>query len=360
MLDRGVKQVVPSPSLFKWLPTALTLSALLGACGTANVPGTLSASNSSGSAGASSPAANPADWPLTRFALPVSNYQASSLRVVGGQVYVLPTVNAPDSQRHTVVSLNIASGAARTEELPLAAEEGFTSQAVASDGTRYFMVQNIAGNWVGAAKAGEALKKMALGTPGDNLNFLTLTPGGRLWALQYRQDALFELNTASGVQRSHAVEDNAEDLTADAGGALYYSRFLTDPAVIRFDPASGQLRSYPVGIKGKTRPRLLTAAAQNVWFVDSWTRKLSRIDTASGSISDLNVPTGATIAALSAGADGTLWASDVARHALYRWQPGQLNAQSIGVPGDGPRALTVESGGPVWFESAGALYRLSP
>ncbi|AZI43051.1 hypothetical protein EHF33_10095 [Deinococcus psychrotolerans] len=352
-------QVVSSSFSFKWLPALLTLSALLGACGSANVPGTLSGNSASGS-GAGAPSVNLANLPLQRFALPVSNYQASSLRVAGGQVYVLPTVNAPDPQRHTVISLDIASGAAKAEALPLADEEGFTSQAVAPDGTRYLMIQNVAGNWVGAAKVGEALKKMPLGTPGDNLNFLTRTPDGRLWSLQYRQDALFELSVQSGVQQSHPVEDNAEDLTADAGGVLYYSRFLTNPAVIRFDPASGQTRSYPVGVKGKTRPRLLTATAQSVWFVDSWTRKLSRIDTGSGSISELNVPAGAILAALSASADGTLWASDVARHALYRWQPGQLSAQSLSVPGDGPRALEVESGGTVWFESAGALYRLSP
>ncbi|UWX64431.1 hypothetical protein [Deinococcus rubellus] len=42
----------------------------------------------------------------------------------------------------------------------------------------------------------------------------------------------------SSAQQSHSVQDNAEDLTAGAGGSLHSSRCCTSPAIIRLDPAS--------------------------------------------------------------------------------------------------------------------------
>ena len=297
---------------------------------------------------------------LQRLPLPVAGYQASSLRATGGKVYLLPPVNAPDPQRHTVITVDAVSGAAQAEELPLSDTEGLTSQVIAPDGTRSLLVQNVAGNWVGAAKPGAALRHLPLGTPGDTLNSLTRSSDGRLWALQYRQDALFELDPLSGAQQSHPVQDNAEDLIASASGPLYFSRFYAAPAIIRFDPASQQTQAFPVGVSGKSYPRLLTSSGNLVWFMDAWSRKVGRLDTASGQVSDMNLPSGASIAALSAAPDGTLWAADLARHALYRWLPGQLDAQAVNVPGDGPRALGLDAASQVWFESGGALYHLSP
>ncbi len=297
---------------------------------------------------------------LQRLALPVTGYQASSLRAAGGKVYLLPPINAPDPQRHTVITVDAASGAAQAEALPLSDTEGLTSQAIAPDGTRYLLVQNVAGNWVGAAKPGAALKHLPLGTPGDTLNNLTRSADGRLWALQYRQDALLELDPLSGAQQSHPVQDNAEDLITSASGPLYFSRFYAAPAIIRFDPASQQTQAFPVGVSGKSYPRLLTSSGSLVWFMDAWSRKVGRLDTASGQVSDVNLPAGASIAALSAAPDGTLWAADLSRHALYRWLPGQLDAQAINVPGDGPRALGLDAASQLWFESGGALYHLSP
>ncbi|UWX64432.1 hypothetical protein [Deinococcus rubellus] len=37
---------------------------------------------------------------------------------------------------------------------------------------------------------------------------------------------------------------------------------------------------------------------------------------------------------------------------------GQLDAQAINAPGDGPRALGLEAASQVWFRNGGALYHL--
>ena len=133
--------------------------------------------------------------------------------------------------------------------------------------------------------------------------------------------------------------------------------------MVRYDPATGGSTVMGVGASGRNLPRAGVQAGGAVWYVDAWTQALVRIDPASGQLTPARLPAGATPGELVAAPDGTLWLADAAAHVLYRLAPGSLEAVTVGLgvgplargSSDGPRALSVDDGGRLWYESGGQL-----
>lgn len=154
------------------------------------------------------------------------------------------------------------------------------------------------------------------------------------------------------------MAENAENLRLGQDGALYYSQFYAHPAVVRYDPATGSSTVMGAGTSGKNLPRAVVQTGGAVWYVDAWTQALIRIDPASGQLSTARLPAGATPGELVAAPDGTLWLADAAAHVLYRLAPGNLEAMTVPLgagSSDGPRALSVDDSGRLWYESGGQL-----
>ncbi|ULH14613.1 hypothetical protein MF271_11380 [Deinococcus sp. KNUC1210] len=286
---------------------------------------------------------------------------ATSVTCPDGDVYLSAPVNAVMEQRTRLLRLNAASGAFDSFDLNLALTEGVTSQLCTPAGDLWLSVRSDAAQGSVIAHLHRdtgTVERFAVGATADTINNLTRTPDGRLWFVQYKHDRLGEFDPASGTVTSHAVTDNAENLTLGQDGDLYFSRFYTDPAVVRYDPASGSSTVLSAGTTNRNLPRAIVQTQGVVWYVDAWTQQLLRVDPASGKPVAISLPTGAAPGELVAAPDGTIWVADAGAHVLYRLAPGSTDAVTVPLLGgssDGPRALSVGSGGVLWYESGGHL-----
>ena len=296
---------------------------------------------------------------------PGSSVQAAATVPCGPDIYVFAPLNAPLERRTRLLRLRpqteTAPATLQTFDLGLAPTEGVTSLLCDPSGAVWLTLHS--GGAQGSVIArflpeSGQLTRFGADATADTLNNLTRTPDGRLWFVQYKRDRLGEFDPQTGRVTSHAVAENAENLRLGQDGALYYSQFYAHPAVVRYDPATGSSTVMGVGTSGKNLPRAVVQAGGAVWYVDAWTQALVRIDPASGQLSPARLPAGATPGELVATPDGTLWLADAAAHVLYRLAPGSLEAVTV-PPGagssDGPRALSVDDSGRLWYESGGQL-----
>jgi len=269
-------------------------------------------------------------------------------------------VNAPLEQRSRLLRLNPATGTVTALPLGLAETEGVTSQLCGADGTPWMTVRSdgAQGSVIAHLNAAGKLERFAVGAVQDTLNNLTRTADGRLWFVQYKRDRLGEFDPRTGAVTTHDVAENAENLHVGQDGALYYSQFYANPAVVRYDPASGGSAVMAVGASGKSLPRASVQVGGSVWYADAWTQTVSRMDLQTRQVSVVTLPTGAVPGEMVAAPDGTVWVADAARHVLYRFAAGQADAVTVPLLGgstDGPRALGVDGTGRLWYESAGQM-----
>ncbi len=301
---------------------------------------------------------------------PGGSFQAAATVPCGPDIYVFAPLNAPLERRTRLLRKTVTQtgteSAVQSYDLGLAPTEGVTSLLCDPSGAIWMTLHS--GGAQGSVIArfvpeSGQLTRYGADAAGDTLNNLTRTPDGRLWFVQYKRDRLGEFDPRTGRVSSHAVAENAENLRLGQDGALYYSQFYDHPAVVRYDPATGSSTVMGAGTSGRNLPRAVVQTGGAVWYVDAWTQALVRIDPAGGQLTAARLPAGAIPGELVAAPDGTLWVSDAAAHVLYRLAPGSLEAVTVplGVmsPGaggsDGPRALSVDDGGRLWYESGGQL-----
>lgn len=281
----------------------------------------------------------------------------------GPDLLVYAPLNAPLEQRRRLLRLNRASQVLSSIDLGLVATEGVTSLLCVRSGERsdlWMTVQSddVQGSVVAHLLPDGTLRRFPVGAVADTLNTLTRTPDGRLWFLQYKQARLGEFDPVTGQVRSHPVGDHASHLNLGQDGALYYSQFYANPAVVRFDAATGASSALAAGTKSLPRASVQVLGA--VWFVDAWGQELSRVDLTSRQKTRVALPAGAVPGELVAAPDGTVWVSDASNHVLYRIIAGSLQATPVplaNTASDGPRALSVDADGALWYESAGQLVR---
>jgi hypothetical protein len=301
-------------------------------------------------------------------ALPAGTLVAGTVSC-GADLLLYAPLNAPLEQRRRLLRVNRAAQTVVNIDLGLTATEGVTSLLCAQTGgvqtggpadDLWMTVHSdgAQGSVIAHLLPDGHLRRFPVGAVADTLNTLTRTPDGRLWFLQYKQARLGEFDPATGLVRSHPVGEHASHLRLGQDGALYYSQFYTNPAVVRFDTVTGSSSVLAVGAKSLPRANVQTGGA--VWFVDAWNQSLSRLDLLSRQVTQASLPAGAVPGELVAAPDGTLWVSDASRHVLYRLASGSLQAATVALPGaasDGPRALSIDDAGTLWYESAGQLVR---
>ncbi len=289
-----------------------------------------------------------------------ASVQVAASAPCGPDLLLSAPVNAPLEQRTRLLRLT-AAGTVQAYDLGLAPTEGVTSQLCDPSGTVWLSVRSDDAQGSVIARLNPAsgrLERFPVGAVGDTVNNLTRTPDGRLWFVQYRRNRLGEFDPLTGNVTTHPVAENAENLRLGQDGALYYSQFYANPAVVRFDPASGSSRVLSAGNSNKNLPRASVQTGGFVWYVDALAQSLNRIDLGSGQTVQAQLPSGAAPGELVAAPDGTLWVADAARHLLYRLSAGSLDSVTVPLAsgaGDGPRGLSVGTDGRLWYESNGQM-----
>lgn len=125
------------------------------------------------------------------------------------------------------------------------------------------------------------LTRVPAGTT-ETLSSLGVTPDGRVWAVVYGQARL--LSAAPDGTRGELPLGSVPDaLTVGADGALLLTRRGDSPAVLRVDPASGAVRTYPVGTPGVSVPAAPTPAPDGtLLFTETRAGGAWRLDPRSG------------------------------------------------------------------------------
>ncbi len=337
-------------------PVSVTLNAsggdtLIGVTGTAAARGPVTLSVQAGAARAS------VTLPLLRAsAAPITGgtYQAGGAVPWQGGVLLRAVANAGADARH---ALMVSAGAEVTAlPFPVSGLDTITGHAVAPDGSVWVAVRGAtaAGSELIRRAPDGTLTRVPAGTT-ETLSSLGVTPDGRVWAVVYGQARL--LSAAPDGTRGELPLGSVPDaLTVGADGALLLTRRGDSPAVLRVDPASGAVRTYPVGTPGVSVPAAPTPAPDGtLLFTETRAGSAWRLDPRSGAQVALPLPAGARAGALAAAPDGSVWVSDPSAGTLLRVADGAAAQVTLG---GAARALTVTPDGRVWFELGGQLITL--
>jgi streptogramin lyase len=115
----------------------------------------------------------------------------------------------------------------------------------------------------------------------------------------------------------------------------------------RFDPDTGEYRSFPLPHPGST-PRIIAVGADgNLWFSEHDGNRIGRI-TPRGELREFDIPTsGSQPRAIALGADGNIWFGEFAGNRIGRITPeGRITEFPLPTPDSGPRARAAVRGGP--------------
>ncbi|BBN96027.1 hypothetical protein DEIGR_100518 [Deinococcus grandis] len=337
-------------------PVSVTLNAsggdtLIGVTGTGAARGPVTLSVQAGAARAS------VTLPLLRAsAAPITGgtYQAGGAVPWQGGVLLRAVANAGADARHALMG---SAGAEVTAlPFPVSGLDTITGHAVAPDGSVWVAVRGAtaAGSELIRRAPDGTLTRVPAGTT-ETLSSLGVTPDGRVWAVVYGQARL--LSAAPDGTRGELPLGSVPDaLTVGADGALLLTRRGDSPAVLRVDPASGAVRTYPVGTPGVSVPAAPTPAPDGtLLFTETRAGGAWRLDPRSGAQVALPLPAGARAGALAAAPDGSVWVSDPSAGTLLRVADGAAAQVTLG---GAARALTVTPDGRVWFELGGQLITL--
>ncbi|WP_418514476.1 hypothetical protein [Deinococcus sp. RM] len=335
-------------------PVSVTLNAsgtdtLIGVTGAARGPVTLSVQAGAARASVTLPLLRASAAPIT-----VGTYQAGGAVHWQGGVLLRAVANAGADARHALMG---SAGAEVTAlPFPVSGLDTITGHAVAPDGSVWVAVRGAtaAGSELIRRAPDGTLTRVPAGTT-ETLSSLGVTPDGRVWAVVYGQARL--LSAAPDGTRGELPLGSVPDaLTVGTDGALYLTRRGDSPAVLRVDPASGAVRTYPVGTPGVSVPAAPTPAPDGtLLFTETRAGGAWRLDPRSGAQVALPLPAGARAGALAAAPDGSVWVSDPSAGTLLRVADGAAAQVALG---GAARALTVTPDGRVWFELGGQLITL--
>ena len=167
--------------------------------------------------------------------------------------------------------------------------------------------------------------------------------GGSLWATSAPDEAVYEIDPASGeVRRSIDVGSHAEGITYD-DGTLWLTAFDPDE-LVEVDTSTGEVvRRIPM-----TSPWGATVAFGAVWVGD--TDSLAKVDPETGAV--VRWPVGGRSVGVSLAVGDRLWIADPEDGSVSVVDPTDGDVEDVVNVGGEPRSL-VEAAGAVWVASAG-------
>lgn len=205
---------------------------------------------------------------------------------------------------------------------------------------------------------------------------IAVGPDGRVWITAFYNNAIWELDPATGAVRAYPVNDTPEvmgqvrALCLDGGGLLWVLLGGTR-SLVRLDPADGSVQTFPV----EMYPHSIELDSRgHPWFNDyiSATERIGRLDPGSGQLSLHAIPSAGLSPAeglpllygLQIDRDDVVWGTMLAANKLFRFDPRSEEARLFDLPepNSGPRRPAVGLDGAIWIPefNTGFLTRFDP
>ena len=156
------------------------------------------------------------------------------------------------------------------------------------------------------------------------------------------------------------LDSDPTDIVAGPDGALWFTEQKDGGAIGRFDPETGTVTEYCVGLTPNSEPTGITVGPDgNLWFTESATGAIGRI-TPEGEITEFTsgLSGSSEPTDIAAGADGNLWFTMAADPgAIGRIDPetGEITQFTDGLTQDGaPSSIAAASNGKLYFTQPAA------
>jgi streptogramin lyase len=192
---------------------------------------------------------------------------------------------------------------------------------------------------------------------------LTTMSDGSVWLADASVTVprLGRVNTSTGAITFYemaAVAGGAiTDLVEGPDRRLWFAA-STAGVVGRFDPATGQVTTFPIPIAASAYG--ITKGPDNaLWFTDHLNGVVGRIDTA-GNVTGYTPPSAATafpaLGSITAGPDGRLWFTEPGASKIGRLDPatGAITEFNVRTANGGPLGITAGPDGNLWFTEGAA------
>lgn len=111
---------------------------------------------------------------------------------------------------------------------------------------------------------------------------IAVTPDDIIWYTDYQRGFLGRLDPRTGAVTEFASPAGAQSrpygMTSTSDGAIWYSESGVNPnTVVRFDPATGRMQSWPIPSGGGIVRHMVTAPNDDVWMACSGIDRMARV-----------------------------------------------------------------------------------
>lgn len=252
-----------------------------------------------------------------------------------------------------------AAAAVRIEEWSIPAADRFPHDpAVAPDGALWYT--GMGSNTLGRLDTRNGqFRSYPLKTPDSGPHGLVADSDGNIWFTANYKGYIGKLDPKSGTVTEFPLPDKgARDPHTpvfDRRGALWFT-IQQGNFIGRLEPTTGKiiLKSLP---SSDSRPYGIAVNSQGIpFFCEFGTNKIGRIDPATMSISEFQLPKGSRPRRIAITSDDMVWYTDYQRGYLGRLDPQTGRVEEWPSPGgskSGPYGMTATPDGLVWYSESG-------
>jgi virginiamycin B lyase len=219
-----------------------------------------------------------------------------------------------------------------------------------------------------------SVTEFPLSNPRDLPHDVAVDAQGNVVVTGMMTHEMWVLDPASGQVRAVTPpigQSNPRAVDIDAAGN-WWMVFGNPQRLARFTPSSGDWQTFPVGMYPHS---LAVGHDGDVWFNGHFTRKPELIGrvTRAGKVETFEVPSHPVLASkpggpipyeLRAGADGTVWGSELQGNRVFSFNPArsEFRMYDMPKPHSGPRRLDIDPDGMVWIPaySTNEVVQLDP
>lgn len=121
------------------------------------------------------------------------------------------------------------------------------------------------------------IREVAVGV-GSQPRRMAVAPDGTLWVTLYGKGSLLRVDTATAkLVQEYPMPGGAHSkpyaVTVDGAGMVWANEFATD-TLVRLDPHSGQMRTFPLPVQDTGIRKMIVDAAGRLWYMGSHSGRL--------------------------------------------------------------------------------------
>ena len=181
--------------------------------------------------------------------------------------------------------------------------------------------------------------------------------GDDIWFTDFNRDSLwrYAVSTEATTQfELPGVDDgrdpNPFDLAIEASGIVWFTESNTN-AIGRLDPQTGVITETPV--PGSPR-HIAIAADGSVWFTEIFDHAVGRLDPTTGGVTIIQLAAGTFPEDIAAAPDGSVWVTQSRTGNIAQITTAGVIAESRIIRGSEPAGITVAPNGDPWFTELAA------